>query len=199
LSQEHAGYLEVVDARSARPTGQVVRWDVVHNAGVWHASVSVLIVDAHEHLVLQQRGESESWGRWDVSVTGHVDVGENDVLAALRETREELGLVIGAHRLWRVKGAFRKHGDPSAGRDRHESRVSYIYRTNKKNREQVKVFIVTLSEAEKRQIVTDHKGGALAVQWVALSEAAERVRRNPEACASALKQLFADDAIFFHI
>ena len=94
-----ASYLPVIDAESAEPTGQAVRWDVAHDQGWWHASVSVLVVDGQGRIALQQRGETDSQGRWDISVGGHVDIGDSDASAAVREIEEEIGLNVATHLL----------------------------------------------------------------------------------------------------
>ena len=109
-----ASYLPVIDAESAEPTGQAVRWDVVHSRGWWHASVTVLVADEQGRIALQQRGESDSQGRWDTSVAGHLDIGDSDVSATVREIEEEIGLVVAPGRLVRFLEpyAFRKVGSP---------------------------------------------------------------------------------------
>lgn len=167
LHEGHGGYVvEVMDAGAVRPTGQPVYWDIAHKEGYWHASVAVLVVDSQGNLALQQRGETDSKGRWDSSVAGHQDIGESDLSAAVRETREELGIVVNPERLTRLGKpyGFRKVGTPSVTRDGHESPTSYQYRTDKTNCERVSVFILRLSEEEKKQIVTGDQEAARSVR-----------------------------------
>lgn len=47
-------------------------------------------------LLLQQRAESKTtWpGYFDISAAGHIDFGETPLQAAVRETREEIGLTV---------------------------------------------------------------------------------------------------------
>ena len=100
---EHESCLDMIDSESAMPTGQVVRSDVAHGHGYWHAAVTVLVVDEDRRIAAQRRGEAEPRGRWDVSVAGHVDPGETDKAATLREQREEISLRVPRERLQRVE------------------------------------------------------------------------------------------------
>ncbi len=192
LRDSHA-YLDVIDERSARPTGMAVRWDVAHSIGHWHASVVVLAVDAEGKVALQQRGEKDSHGKWDVSVAGHQDAGETDVTAGVREAEEELGLKINPARLIRLGSPyrFRKIGNPSIQFDHHESPTSYLYRTAKQNRERVSVFVVVLSACETACIRTGPSLASLAVKWVSVAEATADAIHDAARHASSFRQLFA--------
>lgn len=174
-----------------------MRWDIAHTEGCRHASVTVLAVDGQGNLALQQRGERESRGRWDSSVAGHQDVGESDPLAAVRETQEELGVVVHPERLIRLGKpyGFRKVGTPSVTHDGHEGPTSYRYRTDKTNCERVSVFILRLSEEEKKQIVTGDQEAVQSVRWLPLSEAAREAEMDPERFASSFKQLLHPDVL----
>lgn len=192
LEAERLGYLEVIDAESAEPTGQIVRWDVAHREDWWHTSVAVLIVDDKGNLALQQRGESHSRGRWDVSAAGHVDVGEDDISAVAREAQEELGIALSPERLIRFGAPyeFRKIGAPSVTYDVHESPTFLRYRTDKVNYERVSAFAAKVLDEEKQQLVTGRKDGALAVRWLQPADAIGESVIYPERFASAFKQLF---------
>ena len=69
-----------------------------------HRSVKVLIVNAKAELLLQRRSATKDRfpDCWDVSVAGHVDWGEEYVEAAVRETAEEVGLIVCAGELRRL-------------------------------------------------------------------------------------------------
>lgn len=191
LRAQEQGYLDVIDPGSARPTGRIARWDVVHRKGHWHHSVMVLIGDSHRRVALQERGEPDSKGRWDVSVAGHQDVGETDEDAALREMEEELGLVVLPERLVRVGSPyrFRKYGGPRITRDRHDGRYCYRYRRPSLNRERQSVFVVVVADEEMARVIARPQTGALSVRWLPLSEAASWAEREPAQFASAFKQL----------
>ncbi len=68
---------------------------VVHgNPTLMHRVAHVLVLDKAGRILLQRRSMSKDVapGRWDTSVGGHVDPGEEVIEAALREMSEELGV-----------------------------------------------------------------------------------------------------------
>jgi isopentenyldiphosphate isomerase len=75
----------------AKPRGEV------HRDGDWHRSVHLWVVFETEPrtLLLQRRGYEKDTnpGKVDVSVAGHLSAGESPT-DALRESREEVGLVV---------------------------------------------------------------------------------------------------------
>lgn len=74
---------------------------VVHARGLPHHAVHVLVRDDDGRLLMQLRSSLKrtSPGLWDTSVGGHVGAGEDLLESALRETREELGIVVAARSL----------------------------------------------------------------------------------------------------
>src|SRR5580658_4728966 len=70
----------------------------VHREGHKHRAVHVLVFNARGELFLQKRSMTKDTfpGAWDSSASGHVDSGEDYDACAVRELREELGLVIDA-------------------------------------------------------------------------------------------------------
>jgi len=67
---------------------------VVHQSGLRHRSVHVLLVNSAGDVLVQLRagGKDEYPLHWDVSVGGHVSPEETYEQAAHRELKEELGL-----------------------------------------------------------------------------------------------------------
>lgn len=68
----------------------------VHRLGLKHRAVHVLIYNARGELFLQKRSMKKDChpGAWDSSASGHLDVGESYDACAVREVREEIGLII---------------------------------------------------------------------------------------------------------
>lgn len=75
--------------------------DETHRLGLWHQSSHVWIYTEEGDIMLQQRAwEKRVYpGLWDISAAGHVQKGESPRSAAIRETREELGLTLDLNRL----------------------------------------------------------------------------------------------------
>jgi isopentenyl-diphosphate delta-isomerase len=82
--------IEVVDSRN-RCLGAMSRKEV-HEQGLMHRSVLVLLYNKQHKLYLQQRSKEKAVhpGCWDLSATGHVLAGESRQEAACRELEEEL-------------------------------------------------------------------------------------------------------------
>jgi len=67
---------------------------VARAKGLRHRIVRVFIINSRGQILLQRRSlqRLDTPGRWDQSVGGHVDEGEDYLTAARRETKEELGI-----------------------------------------------------------------------------------------------------------
>ncbi len=92
LMEEHFDICDV----HGRLTGESLPRSVVHAQGLWHKSAQVWIIDSQNRVLLQRRDERKQTdpGKWDISVAGHVSAGQTVLEAALRETEEELGLIL---------------------------------------------------------------------------------------------------------
>jgi 8-oxo-dGTP pyrophosphatase MutT (NUDIX family)/tetratricopeptide (TPR) repeat protein len=185
-------YLEVIDPDSGEPTGRLVEFGHAHKVGRPHATVAVLIADERSNIALQERGETDSQGRLDVSVAGHVGVRESATAAALRETREEVGLTVSAGRLGQFKELwkFEKEGSPNHAADFHEGPYRYVYRTcGRVNRERQTLFLLRVEAEDKARITPTGKHGASSVQWRPCDEARQEALAEPDRFASGFKQL----------
>jgi intracellular septation protein A/isopentenyldiphosphate isomerase len=70
---------------------------VVHSHRDWlHPVVHILLLDGQNRVYLQRRSESKDIypDYWDVSVGGHLDIGESPKDAGIREAMEELNIAI---------------------------------------------------------------------------------------------------------
>lgn len=65
----------------------------IHKQGLWHRIIVVAIVDKDNNVLMQQRSKTKDKNpdMWDISVTGHISVGQDGLSAACREIQEELG------------------------------------------------------------------------------------------------------------
>lgn len=85
--------LDLVNEEGER-IGVALRSEVHGNLSLLHQAVHVFVFNAAGELFLQKRSRSKDVqpGKWDTSVGGHVDLGEDAMNAAVREAREELGV-----------------------------------------------------------------------------------------------------------
>lgn len=86
-----------------------------HKNGWFHQTVHVWFYTKSGQILLQQRGRNKNIFPllWDVSVAGHIGAGENLEIAAIRETKEEIGITISVNDLKKI-GVFKsiqKHNE----------------------------------------------------------------------------------------
>jgi len=84
---------DIVDAED-RVIGQAPRSRCHGDPTLVHRVAHVLVFDYEGRLLLQKRSETKDVqpGKWDTSVGGHLDPGEDYLSAAVREMCEELGV-----------------------------------------------------------------------------------------------------------
>jgi len=77
--------------------GVLPRSHIHGNPSLIHRVVHVLVFNTKGELLLQKRSMSKDVapGKWDTSVGGHLNPGEDLLSAAKREMKEELGIVDG--------------------------------------------------------------------------------------------------------
>lgn len=92
--------LDILD-ENGQPTGEVKDKDAAHRDGSWHRSVHVWFVNDRGELLIQKRAATKENhpNMWDIPSAGHCSAGEHSIKAALRETKEELGLAISPEQL----------------------------------------------------------------------------------------------------
>jgi len=85
--------LEIVNSEG-EAIGLAPRSEIHGNPSLIHRVVHVLVFNKKGDLLLQKRSLNKDVapGKWDTSVGGHINPGENTLEAAKRETEEELGI-----------------------------------------------------------------------------------------------------------
>jgi isopentenyldiphosphate isomerase/predicted RNase H-like HicB family nuclease len=95
-TNEIAGAKELYDIydESGKRVGRATRKHVHSDPQLIHRAVHILVFRSSGNLVMQKRVKTKDVapGKWDTSVGGHVDAGEDYETAALREMKEELGI-----------------------------------------------------------------------------------------------------------
>lgn len=87
--------IDIVD-EYGKPTGKSALKSEIHKQGYYHNTAHIWFYTTKGEILLAQRAASKTICPllWDVSVAGHVDAGESIETAAIRETKEEIGLDI---------------------------------------------------------------------------------------------------------
>lgn len=92
VAQKDEELFDVVDEQDT-VLRQATRKEV-HDQGLMHRAVHILVFNKHHDCYLQQRSllKDRHPGVWDSSAAGHLDAGEDYDTAARRELEEELGI-----------------------------------------------------------------------------------------------------------
>lgn len=183
--------MEILDIcdENGLPTGETVSRRTAHEEGILHRTAHVWVVRRKESgydILLQKRSmEKESFpGLYDTSSAGHIPAGEEPVPSALRELREELGIMADPSELT-YAGSFRiryeKEFHGKLFRDNEVTRV-YVYR------EPVTISELTLQASEVDE-----------VRWFDLEEVYREIQTTRErfCVPSAGLQILRDFLIRF--
>ncbi len=86
-------YLEIVDEED-RVVGKALRSECHGDPSLVHRVAHVIVLNGSGEILLQKRSSDKDIqpGKWDTSVGGHLDPGEDYETAAYREMKEELGI-----------------------------------------------------------------------------------------------------------
>lgn len=86
-------YLEIINDKG-EIIGLALRSEVHGNPHLMHRVVHVLVFNEKGEILLQKRSINKDVapGKWDTSVGGHVNPGEDLLDSAIREMEEELGI-----------------------------------------------------------------------------------------------------------
>lgn len=99
-------YIDIV-TKNGKPTGKSELKSIIHKKGYYHNTAHIWFYTNESKILLSQRSAKKTICplMWDVSVAGHIDAGETVKQAAIRETKEEIGLEISENDLQKI-GVF---------------------------------------------------------------------------------------------
>jgi isopentenyldiphosphate isomerase len=97
---------ELIDivTKDGEPTGKTALKSEIHKHGWFHNTIHLWLYTNKGEILLQQRSHKKKIFPllWDVSAAGHIDAGETFIEAALRETKEEIGLDLQPEELQKI-------------------------------------------------------------------------------------------------
>ena len=96
--------------------GRATREECNSNPAIIHRAVFVLVYNDQDQILWQKRSNNKDTepGKWVTSVSGHVDSGEDYKDAAIRETKEELGIDVDVEFLGKFLYQYRKENEFSS-------------------------------------------------------------------------------------
>ena len=86
-------YFDIID-ENGKVIGKALRSECHGNPALIHRTVHIVVFHPDGRILLQKRNLDKDIqpGKWDTSVGGHIDSGENHETAVVRELSEELGI-----------------------------------------------------------------------------------------------------------
>lgn len=123
-------YIDIV-TKEGLPIGKSELKSVIHQKGYYHHTSHIWFYTENGDVLLSQRSAKKTICplMWDVSVAGHIDAGETPELAAIRETKEEIGLTISQTDLLKI-GVFKCFHTYENGIKDNEFHNTYIAKLN---------------------------------------------------------------------
>ena len=96
-------FIDIV-TKDGEPTGRTALKSEAHKNGWYHNTIHLWLYTSKGEILLQQRSRKKAIHPllWDVSAAGHIDAGETFIEAALRETKEEIGLQLNTEDLTKI-------------------------------------------------------------------------------------------------
>lgn len=165
-----SGPLVLIVDKKDKPIGSASKQESWEK-GLIHRIVRFMVEDKQGNILLQKRSDALPLypGRWDNSVAGHVDAGEDNLTAALRELKEEIGLTP----------------------DKLEEIGSYYneatHQWRKLNRFN-KVYRLVISPQQK---IDFNPGEVSEVRWFSLGEVKKLIANHPEQTTDGLRDVIA--------
>lgn len=87
-------YIDIYDENN-NPLKNSKEKTQAHEEGDFHRTAHIWIINDNKELLLQKRSANKKShpNCWDISGAGHIRAGENILDGAIRELREELGVI----------------------------------------------------------------------------------------------------------
>jgi len=91
---EEKELIEIVD-KDGNSTGRIVDKEIAHDLNLLHKEIRVFIFNSNNEILIQKRKANKRYNpnKWAPSCSGHVIAYEDTLTAAIRELKEELGVI----------------------------------------------------------------------------------------------------------
>lgn len=124
-------FLDIVDENGI-PTGKTILRESAHRNGIRHRTSHVWILRLHNgkaQVLLQKRNRNKDSypGCYDISSAGHIPAEEGFLESALRELKEELGVIAEKEELIYCGNRRFEYHDVFHGEEFRDNQVSNVY------------------------------------------------------------------------
>ena len=178
--------MEILDIcdELGNPTGKTVEREIAHQQGILHRTAHVWILRKKENkiqILLQKRSEQKDSfpGCYDISSAGHIPAGDNYGQSAVRELKEELGIVVRKSELIDCGNRRFHFEEIFHGRLFKDNQVSKIFVLWKDLEEKDFVFVDMPgfnSGIERHFVFVDHE--VSEVKWLDFEKCYQDVKEN---------------------
>lgn len=170
--------LDIVD-ENGEPTGQTVEREKAHAEGIRHRTSHVWLArkrNGRIEILLQKRSANKDShpGCYDISSAGHIPAGNGFKDSAIRELKEELGIVAEKDELVYCGDRSVPRSSVFHGKQFHDNQFS-------------RVFLLWRDTDEKEFTLQEEE--LESVKWIDFSECLEKVRNNSFKNCIALDEL----------
>lgn len=143
--------LEYFDEENTKAIGIAER-DYIHKNNLWHREVAIWILNDKNEVLIQRRSKKKKVGPNKLSITaGHVNIKEKEIIGALREIKEEIGLDFNEKDLKNI-GIYKNNQEGN-----HCFSYTYLVKTDKKTEDMImqedevsELKYISIEEIEKR-------------------------------------------------
>jgi isopentenyldiphosphate isomerase len=119
--------LEVIDDEG-KVIGEETR-EKIHREGLLHKEIHVWFYTSDKEIIFQHRAKDKDTypDKLDATVGGHVEIGEDYIQTAIKETEEETGLKLKPEDLKLIKIIKRKSFDEVTGKTNNAVKAQFTY------------------------------------------------------------------------